>query len=109
MHSERYEQLIEGIRARGLDALALVPGPNLFYVTGLSFHLSERPIVALFPQEGRPAIFLPELEAVKVEEGDEMVTFPYTDEERHEDAFRRACDALDLTGAAIGAGASACD
>jgi Xaa-Pro dipeptidase len=103
MHSARYEQLIEGMRARGLDALALVPGPNLFYVTGLSFHLSERPIVALFPSEGRPVIILPELEAVKVEEGSEMVAFPYTDEEGHGDAFRRACGALDLGGAAVGA------
>ena len=103
MHSERYERLIEGVRARGLDALALVPGPNLFYVTGLSFHLSERPIVALFPGEGWPAIVLPELEAVKVEEGSEMVAFPYTDEEGHEDAFRRACGALDLAGATVGA------
>jgi Xaa-Pro dipeptidase len=103
MHSERYERLIEGVRARGLDALALVPGPNLFYVTGLSFHLSERPIVALFPRKGRPAIVLPELEAVKVEEGSEMVAFPYTDEEGHRDAFRRACGALDLAGATVGA------
>jgi len=103
MHSARYERLIEGIWARGLDALALVPGPNLFYVTGLSFHLSERPIVALFPREGRSAIVLPELEAVKVEEDDEMVAFPYTDEEGPGDAFRRACDALDLEGAKVGA------
>jgi Xaa-Pro dipeptidase len=103
MHSARYERLIGGIRARGLDALALVPGPNLFYVTDLSFHLSERPIVALFPCEGRPAIILPELEAVKVEEGSEIVAFPYTDEEGHGDAFRRACGALDLEGATVGA------
>jgi len=101
MHSERYERLIERLRARDLDALALMPGPNLFYVTGLSFHLSERPIVALFSDEGPPAIILPELEAVKV--GGEMVVFPYTDESGPGDAFRRACATLDLSTGTIGA------
>lgn len=103
MHLERYRRLTEGLHARNLDALALVPGPNLFYVTGLSFHLSERPIVALFPDEGPPAIILPELEAVKVEKDDEVVPFPYADESGPGDAFQRACAMLDLSTGTIGA------
>ncbi|HUX76097.1 MAG TPA: aminopeptidase P family N-terminal domain-containing protein, partial [Anaerolineae bacterium] len=42
----RLNRLIEQASAHGFDVLALVPGPNLFYLTGLSFHLSERPVVA---------------------------------------------------------------
>ena len=43
----RIEQLTQLAESRGLDALALMPGPNLFYATGLSFFVSERPVVAL--------------------------------------------------------------
>lgn len=103
MHPGRYERLVESICARGLDALALVPGPNLFYLTGLSFHLSERPVVALLPRVGEPAVILPRLEATKLEGHDGLVPFSYTDEEGHEEAFRRACDALDLQDSVIGA------
>jgi len=103
MHTKRLSHLVEQASARGLDVLALVPGPNLFYLTGLSFHLSERPIVGLFPCDrcGRmdetPAIVLPALEAVKVEQAAiALEPFPYTDEEGHTSAFQRACAALEL-------------
>ncbi|HUV88768.1 MAG TPA: aminopeptidase P family N-terminal domain-containing protein, partial [Anaerolineae bacterium] len=55
MDNDRLSRLTERASAHGLDVVALVPGPNLFYLTGLSFHLSERPIVALFPVDGQPA------------------------------------------------------
>ena len=62
MYTRRLHQLVEQASAQGFDTLALVPGPNLFYLTGLSFHVSERPIVALFPVDENPIIVLPELE-----------------------------------------------
>ncbi len=99
---DRCQRLVEHMRAQNLDAVALVPGPNLVYLTGLSFHLSERPIVTLFPADGRPAIILPQLEAVRVV-GEEMDLFAYSDEEGPRTAFRNAFDALDLRGARIGA------
>jgi len=104
MHLKRLSQLNQSLRAHGLDVLALVPGPNLFYLTGLSFHLSERPIVALFPLDGSPTIVLPTLEAVKVEQTDVVMdTFPYTDEEGHISAFRQACDTLALSQSIVSA------
>lgn len=104
MHRKRLDRLIEQASADGFDALALVPGPNLFYLTGLSFHLSERPILALFPLDGPPAIVLPALEAVKVDGADvKMDTFSYSDEEGHASAYLRACTALKLEDATIGA------
>lgn len=103
MYSERRQRLVKGIRARRLDALALVPGPNLFYLTGLSFHLSERPIVALFPADGNPAVILPQLEAVKLGESQGMTVFSYSDVGGHEGAFRDACEALGLGASTIGA------
>lgn len=104
MYLQRLSQLEKTLPAYELDVLALVPGPNLFYLTGLSFHLSERPIIAFFPVEGTPTIVLPALEAVKVEQIDiTMDVFSYTDEEGPEAAFRRAGAALRLSQSAIGA------
>jgi len=103
MYTERLNRLIEQASAHGFDVVALVPGPNLFYLTGLSFHLSERPIVALFPVDGAPVVVLPALEAVKVERtAVELEVFPYTDEEGHTPAFQSACASLALAECIIG-------
>jgi Xaa-Pro dipeptidase len=104
VHTNRLTQLIEQARARGFDALAVVPGPNLFYLTGLSFHLSERPVVVLFPVNRTPAIIVPAFEAGKVESTSiRMDVFPYTDEEGYTSAFQNACAALELAGCVVGA------
>ena len=42
------------------------PGPSLYYLTGLHFHLSERPVVIVFALERTPVIVLPELESAKL-------------------------------------------
>jgi Xaa-Pro dipeptidase len=103
MYWNRLSQLVHQASAHGLDALALVPGPNLFYLTGLSFHLSERPIVALLPVDRNPAIVLPVLEAVQVERAPfRLETYPYTDEEGYTAAFQRACAALELAESMVG-------
>lgn len=103
MHINRLSQLTEQAIARGFDALALVPGPNLFYLTGLSFHLSERPVVLFLPVDRPPVIVAPAFEAVKVEDTSiEMQVFPYTDEEGHTAAFQSACAALELADSLLG-------
>ena len=43
--SDRQNKLFVALRTMGLEALVLNPGPSLFYLTGLRFHLSERPAV----------------------------------------------------------------
>ena len=55
-------------QAAGLDCVALVPGPNLRYVSGLPLFMSERPIVALYLLDERPALLLPELERSRAAE-----------------------------------------
>jgi len=103
MHTTRLNRLMKLAGARGFDALALVPGPNLFYLTGLSFHLSERPVVAVFPVSGRPSIVLPAFEAIKVEHTTvRLEIFSYTDEEGYAPAFRSACDAMGLNSQVVG-------
>ena len=52
-------------RSPAVDAVALVPGPNLSYFSGATFHLSERPVLGLFPVRGKPVFLVPVLEAVR--------------------------------------------
>lgn len=78
MVNERMQRLSQSLRDSDFDALALIPGPNLTYLTGLSFHLFERPIVALLSADRKPLFILPELEKSKAETGDlDAEIFPY--------------------------------
>lgn len=63
--SERQDRLAKAIERSQLDGLILNPGPSLTYLTGLNFHLMERPVVAFFVP-GQPVVLaIPELEAAK--------------------------------------------
>jgi Xaa-Pro dipeptidase len=62
----RQERLILALQAARLEGMALNAGPSLTYLTGLHFHLSERPVLGLFPIDKPPVIILPELEAGKL-------------------------------------------
>lgn len=101
MSTSRTERMVKLAEAQGLDALALMPGPNLFYLTGLSFFVSERPVVTLCPVDALPAVVLPELEAGKAERAG-FRAFAYTDEEGYALAFHAACATLELAEARIG-------
>jgi len=63
---KRIEALAGQLAQRGLDWVALNPGPSLQYLTGLSFHLMERPVVVLVGKSGHVKVLLPELERAKV-------------------------------------------
>lgn len=101
MNLARCERLLDLAQARGLEALAIMPGPNLIYLQSLSFMLSERPVLALFPVDAPPAIVLPAFESAKAAAA-EIEAFPYTDEEGYALAFHEACAALELAEARIG-------
>jgi Xaa-Pro dipeptidase len=66
VYTIRQRRLSAALQSAGVDALALNPGPSLTYLTGLSFHLMERPVVALFMPQVVPHIVLPELEGAKL-------------------------------------------
>lgn len=92
MHLLRVERTRALMQQAELQALALVPGPTLFYLTGLSFHLMERPILALLLADRPPCMVVPELEAAKVaESGFEGEVFAYGEEQgAGAQAFRQA-------------------
>jgi len=98
MTTTRLEKLNASLRTSGLDAVALNPGPTLTYLTGAQFHLMERPVVLLVAQGQEPAIILPELEMLKVEQMPYPVQpFPYGENPSEwETAFRSAAQTLGL-------------
>jgi Xaa-Pro dipeptidase len=58
----------------GLPGIALNPGPTLTYLTGLHFHLMERPTVLLISAEGEMALVLPALEGRQA--GEDFTRYP---------------------------------
>ncbi len=104
MLQERLSRLLEAMKSEELDLVALLPGPNLRYLTGLSFHMMERPIVGLFPLDARPHFVLPELEADKARTtviDAEIITYGEDLASRSE-AFMRASSLLDMNARRVG-------
>ena len=104
MHVARLQRLRAAMAQAKLDCVAAIAGPNLYYLTGLSFHLSERPTVGLFPLQGDPVLVAGNLEESKVLTG---VPYPvrgyyYTDAGGPVAAFREATQALRLSQPRIG-------
>src|SRR5712692_1773161 len=65
-YQRKIGQVQEQMKKRKLNALVLLNAPNIIYTTGY-FHLStERPLAALIPKSGEPALFIPELETDQV-------------------------------------------
>src|ERR1043165_4850698 len=104
MTYSRFDQLNASLQTSGLDAVVLNPGPTLTHLTGLQFHLMERPVVLLFAKDQDPAIVLPELELQKFASLPyQLQVFPYPENPAEWDAaFRKATQALGLDGKRIG-------
>jgi Xaa-Pro dipeptidase len=104
MTSKRLQSLTACLLDSNLDAVILNPGPTLKYLSGLNFHLMERPVVLFVSPDKDPVLVLPELELLKVD------LFPYKvqafaygeNPSGWEDAFRNAAQALGLDGKRIG-------
>ena len=104
MTHSRFELLNASLRTSDLDAVILNPGPTLTYLSGLHFHLMERPVVLLFAKDQDPAIVLPELELQKVSSLPyKLQVFSYPENPSEwEASFRKAVQALGLDGKRIG-------
>src|SRR4030081_2267288 len=65
-YRRKIAQVQQEMAKRKLDALVLLRAVNVIYTTGY-FHLStERPLAALIPKSGDPALFVPGLETDQV-------------------------------------------
>jgi Xaa-Pro dipeptidase len=96
MYGARVKKVQDLISEKKLDAFAIIPSPTMFYLTGLSFHLMERPVVAIFLPTEQPILILPNLELAKAE--GTPIDFDFSvygeDEKSRTRAFERAASAL---------------
>jgi len=99
-HINRQAKLSTVLDSNGLDSLILNAGPSLTYLTGLHFHLSERPVLVFFSPDRTPIIVLPELELEKIKNLPfEIEAFPYgEDPQQWSDVFMHAFQAAELSG-----------
>ncbi len=103
MTNTRVETIYQIAERAGLDAIALVPGANLQYVTGIDFHLMERPLVVFFVPGRNPVAVVPALEEARLaESGIPFELFPWSDSEGHQAAFAAAAGALNLINRRVG-------
>ncbi|HSV85526.1 MAG TPA: Xaa-Pro peptidase family protein [Levilinea sp.] len=104
MSEQRLARLRQRMHTAGLDAIALNPGPTLVYLTGLGFHLMERPTVLLVTPDPQPALILPALELIKLESCPlTLRTFAYDDNPASwPAAFHNAIAATGLDGRKVG-------
>ena len=100
----RIQKCVELIKANDLAGVVLNPGQSLTYLSGLHFHLMERPTVLIITHEGETAVILPALEKGKLT-GDaaEFQAFTYGDDPGSwHTAFEQAASALKLETGRVG-------
>ena len=104
MNQSRIDRLTAEILQHGLDGITLVPGPNMIYLSGIHSHLSERPIVLIYPADDDPAIIIPTLEAMKARDAGipEDRIFDWNDDDGYTGAFQQACAHLELSDFLLG-------
>lgn len=98
MNKERLQRLQQELTRRGLSGMAVMPGPNLVYLSGIHAHLSERPVLFILPAGGEPLIIIPTLEAMKATAAGmpEARILGWSDVEGFAGAFERAAAVLGL-------------
>ena len=94
----RSERLKSAIAKAGLDAVAVVPGANFYYLTGVHFHLMERPTVLFVGADGRKAAVIPALEKARWQaEAPDVDTIYWLDSDGYEAAFEKVARRLRAT------------
>lgn len=104
MIPSRLSRLESNLKSNLLDVLVLNPGATLVYLTGLHFHLMERPTV-LFIHPGKTSILVcAGLEKLKAAGSTiPLRTITYSDNpDSWQEAFDQAIQSLDLDGKTIG-------
>jgi Xaa-Pro dipeptidase len=105
MYPSRLQRLRAALTNANVDCAVAIAGPNLYYLTGLSFHLSERPTVGFFPAgAGQPVVVCGALEESKITSGApySIQAISYTDTDGPVAAFREAAQFIKLSNARLG-------
>jgi Xaa-Pro dipeptidase len=103
MNEKRVVRMLERARSQGLEAIVIMPGPNMEYLTGLDMHVSERPALLFFPSHGEPFAFCPAFEAERVSAGSGITkVFPWGEEEGPGPVLQRALAATGIGDGVLG-------
>jgi Xaa-Pro dipeptidase len=103
LNEKRVARLIERAKSQGLEAVVVMPGPNMYYLTGLNMHLSERPALLFYPTAGEPFAVCPAFEAERVSSGAGIQkVFPWGEEEGPAPVLTRALEATGLGSGMLG-------
>ncbi|MGQ9547629.1 MAG: M24 family metallopeptidase [Roseiflexus sp.] len=103
--SQRITRIQEAMRRNGFNALAIVPGSNLRYLSGMELHAGLRLTMALTPVSGQSALVVPALEYARIAEttGTMFRYYPWNDAEGPAQALIHAARDLGLdAGSVIG-------
>ena len=80
-YQTRLQSLRKIMSDHRVPLVAANAGSSLTYLTGLSFHVSERPAILFIPVDGLPSFFFPEFEREKVNRaGMDLRAFPYQED-----------------------------
>ncbi|WP_159587223.1 M24 family metallopeptidase [Chelativorans xinjiangense] len=86
--SARFARLIDSMDRAGLDGVAMVPGANLYYLTGAHFHLMERPTLLFVSRDGAQHAIIPILERARWQAlAPDVETEYWQDSDGYEKAF----------------------
>ena len=81
MTINRLERVCALMRDHKIQALAVNAGSDLKYLTGLDFHLSERPAILIMTAQGEGAFIFPEFEKDKAAQSQiPAKAFPYPED-----------------------------
>lgn len=103
MSLQRLNKLRTLMKNHQIDVIALIPGPNLRYLTGGVHLVLERPILWFLPLEGQAIAIIPKLEVPLFSQHRLPATlYSWTDKEGFSAAFEAGLAALDLSGKTVG-------
>jgi Xaa-Pro dipeptidase len=89
LFEQRTQRLCAALQRADLDAAAIVPGANFLYLTGVNFHLMERPTVLFVAADGAKHAVIPALEQAKWRAAmPEVVTQYWQDSDGYDAAFQ---------------------
>ena len=95
MKTKRIEALQHNLTQKGITAAAILPSAGLYYLTGMTAGLSERPMLFIFMADGQSLGICPSFEAERVRRDSGVTTlFTYTDEEGASFGFKRLFEAV---------------
>jgi Xaa-Pro dipeptidase len=103
-YEQRLSRMVSQMKTAGLEAAVFNPGPTLTYLTGMHFHIMERPVLLIITTQSRIALILPVLEMAKTESLPFTVeAYPFNDDPATwQSIYQQATKALGISDKKVG-------